>query len=161
MRPLLNRPLSLALTVAAPFALAAAPAAALAMLVPINHAERIDLRGGAASVVVGNTSIASVTVVDTHTIYIMGRSAGSTNVIVLDKAGRLLFTRDITVAGTGSNVNLYRGAKRTQVNCTYSCVELADSDQQSTASIKDPADMSSAMRAVAAIAGGMPPPTGP
>jgi Flp pilus assembly secretin CpaC len=112
--------------------LAASPAAALAMVVAINHAERIDVRGAAASVVIGNPGIASVTVVDSHTLYIMGRGAGSTNVIVLDKAGRPLFSGDVTVAATGANVTLYRGDKHIRVNCSYGCAEEADSDTQAS-----------------------------
>jgi Flp pilus assembly secretin CpaC len=130
MRPPFSRALILAAT------LAALPAAALAMIVPINHAQRIDIRGAAASVVVGNSKIASVTVVDSHTLYIMGRGAGSTNVIVLDKAGHPLFSGDITVAATGANVSLYRGDKRVQVNCSYGCVEEADGDAQASVGLR-------------------------
>jgi Flp pilus assembly secretin CpaC len=126
MRPPFRRVLSLAA------ALTALPAAALAMLVPVNHAQRIDIRGIAASVVVGNPRIASVTVVDAHTLYVMGRGAGSTNVVVLDKEGRALYTGDVTVAATGSNVNVYRGDKRTRVNCSYGCVEGEDGDTQAS-----------------------------
>jgi Flp pilus assembly secretin CpaC len=113
-------------------ALAASPAVALAMLVPINHAQRIDVRGDAASVVVGNPKIASVTVVGAHILYIMGRGAGSTNVVVLDKSGRTLFTGEVTVAATGANVSLYRGDRRIQVNCSYGCVEEAEGDTQAS-----------------------------
>jgi len=126
MRPPFSRAFVLAAT------LAALPAAALAMIVPINHAQRVDVQGVAATVVVGNPKIASVTVVDTHTLYIMGRGAGSTNVVVLDKSGRTLFTGDVTVAATGTNVSLYRGAKRAQVNCSYGCVEETEGDTQAS-----------------------------
>jgi len=130
MRPPFNCALILAIT------LTALPAAAMAMLVPINHAQRIEVRGAAASVVVGNPKIASVTVVDTHTLYVMGRGAGTTNVIVLDKAGHALFSGDVTVAATGSNVSLYRGDKRVQVNCSYGCVEEAEGDTQASVGVK-------------------------
>jgi Flp pilus assembly secretin CpaC len=130
MRPPFSRAFCLTI------AFAAAPAVALAMLVPINHAQRIDVRGVAASVVVGNPKIASVTVVDAHTLYIMGRGPGSTNVVVLDKAGRTLFTGDVTVAATGANVSLYRGDKRTQVNCSYSCVEESEGDTQASVGLR-------------------------
>jgi Flp pilus assembly secretin CpaC len=144
MRLPFSRALSLAV------ALAAIPAAALAMLVPINHAQRVDLRGVAASVVVGNPRIASVTVVDAHTIYIMGRGSGSTNVVVLDKSGRTLFTGDVTVAATGANVSLYRGDKRIHVNCSYGCVEEADGDTQASIGMRGAAAVSSPTGAAAA-----------
>jgi hypothetical protein len=126
MRPPFSRAILAALTLAAP------PATALAMLVPINHAERISVRGAAASVVVGNPDIANVTVVDTHTLYIMGRGAGSTNIVVLDKAGRPIFSGDVTVAASGTNVNLYRGNQHFLFNCTQSCIPAQDGDIQPT-----------------------------
>ncbi len=149
MRPLFRRALPLAI------ALSALPAAALAMLVPINHAQRIEVRGAAASVVVGNPSIASVTVVDTHTLYVMGRGPGSTNVIVLDKSGHPLFSSDVTVAATGSNVSLYRGDKRIQVNCSYGCVEQAEGDRQPFVSMRGSSPATSAMSAPPTVNGGV------
>jgi Flp pilus assembly secretin CpaC len=132
MRPSISR----AFFPAVAACLLALPAAALAMIVPINHAQRIDVQGAAASVVIGNPKIASVTVVDTHTLYVMGRGPGSTNVVVLDKAGHALFTGDVTVAATGSNVSLYRGDKRVQVNCSYGCVEESQGDTQASVGMR-------------------------
>jgi len=135
MRPPFSRALLVALALAAPLAVLTRPADALAIMVPINHATRINVRGVAASVVVGNPSIASVTVVDTHTLYIMGRGPGSTNVVVLDKSGRTLFTQDVTVSASGAHISLYRGEKRIQVSCSYGCVELSDGDNQPNTSL--------------------------
>ncbi len=143
MRPPSSRVLILAAT------LAALPAAALALIVPINHAQRIDVNGAAASVVVGNQNIASVTVVDSHTLYIMGRGAGSTNVVVLDKTGHTLFAGDVTVAATGTNVSLYRGDKRVHVNCSYGCVEEADGDTQASVGTRSSGGAPSAVSGVA------------
>jgi len=154
MRPTFSRTLLLAVTVAG--SLTTLPAAALAMLVPINHAQRIDVRGAAASVVVGNPKIASVTVVDTHTLYIMGRGPGSTNVVVLDKAGHALFAGDITVAATGSNVSLYRGDRRTKVNCSYGCVEEEEGDTQASVGARGSNGASNAMTVIPAGAAGAP-----
>jgi hypothetical protein len=135
MRPPLSRAFFVAILLAGPLAGLARPADALPVLVPLNHATRINVRGVAASVVVGNPSIASVTVVDTHTLYIMGRGPGSTNVAVLDKSGRTLFTDDVTVSAAGTHVSVYRGEKRTQVSCSYGCVELSDSQAQPNTNI--------------------------
>jgi Flp pilus assembly secretin CpaC len=124
MRPLFS--LAIALTLAGPLALAAHPTSVDAMVVPINHAERLNIGGAAASVIIGNASIVSVTVVDSHTVYVMGKGAGTTNVTILDRAGRPIFASEMTVAAVGSNVTLYRGDKRVSVNCTYGCVEASD-----------------------------------
>jgi Flp pilus assembly secretin CpaC len=126
MRPSFSRVAALALTLAAPVALATRPATADAMVVPINHAERLNLGGAAASVIIGNASIISVTVVDSHTVYVMGKSAGTTNITILNHAGQPIFASEMTVASVGSNVTLYRGDKRVTVNCGYGCVESAD-----------------------------------
>lgn len=149
MRRILKSLLALALV-------AAAPSAAFAMLVPINHAQRLDVPGSAASVIVGNADIISVTVVDSHTVYIMGRTAGTTNVVVLDKAGRALFSGEITVAASGANVTVYRGATRSTVNCSFGCVEAADGDKTPLASIggSNPGVISGG--AVKSATGGMP-----
>jgi len=126
MRPPFSRAFALALTLAAPLALATLPATAHAMIVPINHAERLNLGGAAASVIIGNAAIVSVTVVDSHTVYVMGKGPGTTNVTILDRAGKPIFASEMTVAAVGSNVTLYRGDKRVTVNCAYGCVEAAD-----------------------------------
>jgi Flp pilus assembly secretin CpaC len=123
MRPPFRRAAVLALMLAGPLALAILPASADAMVIPINHAERVTLSGAAASVIIGNASILAVTVVDSHTVYVMGKNAGTTNVTILDRAGQPIFTSEMTVATSGSNVTLYRGDKRVTVNCAYACVE--------------------------------------
>jgi hypothetical protein len=98
-------------------AAAAAPALALAesLVVPIDHSTRLDVRGSAASVVV-------VTVVDSHTVFISGRGYGETDVVILDHAGRTLYSGDVIVAAAGSGrVSVYRGSDRTDLACAPAC----------------------------------------
>jgi Flp pilus assembly secretin CpaC len=123
MRSPFRRAAAFALTLAAPLALGVRPAPAAAMVVPLNHAERINLGGAAASVIIGNNEILAVTVVDSHTVYVMGKKAGATNVTILDRTGQPIFASEMTVASAGSNVTLYRGDKRVTVNCASGCVE--------------------------------------
>jgi len=126
MRPPFSRACLVSVTcLSATLSLAALPATALAMLVPVNHAERLNLRGAAASVIVGNAAILSVTIVDTHTVYVMGKGPGATNLTILDRAGQPIFNSEITVAGLGSNVTIYRGDKRAVANCSYGCAEAS------------------------------------
>jgi Flp pilus assembly secretin CpaC len=135
MRPPFSRAVFVAVLLAAGAVGLARPAHALPVIVPLNHATRVNLRGVAASVVVGNPSIASVTVVDTHTVYIMGRGPGSTNVAILDRSGRTLFTDDVTVTASGAHLSLFRGEKRVQVSCSYGCEELNDAQPQPNTSL--------------------------
>jgi len=104
----------------------AAPIAAQAqngsLNVEIDRSARVQLRGAAASVIVGNPQIADVTVVDANTLFIVGKGYGVTEVVAVDGVGRTLFQREIVVTGgsTGS-VRVWRGAQATEMTCAASC----------------------------------------
>ena len=57
--------------------------------VEIDQAQRVQLRGPAGSVIVGNPAIADVTVVDSNTLYITGKGYGVTEIVAVDAIGRL------------------------------------------------------------------------
>jgi hypothetical protein len=101
---------------------AAAPAWAESLVVPIDHSTRIAVQGSAASVVIGNPQVADVTVVDSHTLFVSGRGYGQTDVVVLDRSGRTIFSGDVIVAAAGSGrVSVYRGGDRTDMACAPAC----------------------------------------
>ena len=88
----------------------AAPAAA-GVLAHIDEATAITLGGSASSVVVGNPSIADATIVDRRRVAILGRSYGTTNVMVFDAAGRVIYNGLVTVgAPSAGHVSMFRGA---------------------------------------------------
>ena len=135
--------LAFALTVAA-----AEPAFAGALMVPIDHSTRLQVRGEAASVVVGNPQVADVTVVDTHTLFVSGRGYGQTDVVVLDRAGRTLYEGDVLVASAESGrVSVYRGSERTDMACAPACA----------VSTRSPTTPSKGGEAAAAAGGGSNP----
>jgi hypothetical protein len=104
--------------------LLAGPALAdIPLVVQIDHSSRLTVAGSAASVLVGNPNVADVTVVDSHTLFIQGRSYGETDVVVLNDNGDTLYAGDIVVAGPASNrVSVYRaGAERMDLSCAPSC----------------------------------------
>lgn len=105
--------------VAAPFA---AQAQTGALNVEIDRSARVQLRGTASSVIVGNPQIADVTVVDANTLFIVGKGYGVTEVVAVDGVGRTLFQREIVVTGgsTGS-VRVWRGGQATEMACSSSC----------------------------------------
>ncbi|MDZ4390017.1 MAG: pilus assembly protein N-terminal domain-containing protein [Gemmatimonadales bacterium] len=91
--------------------------------VEIDQAQRVQLRGPAGSVIVGNPAIADVTVVDSHTIYITGKGYGVTEVVAVDTIGRTVFQSQVIVsdgAGTG-RVRVWRGSRATEMACGSSC----------------------------------------
>ena len=114
------------------FALAALAPAPLALAqsrglsVEVDHITRLNLNGSAASVIVGNPQIADVTVVDANTLYVSGRSAGVTEIAVLDGLGRTIYQGDVVVSGpSAGQVRVWRGASVTHMACGATCSPTA------------------------------------
>lgn len=119
-----------------PTRLAAALAAAAVVILPtagltqsarmnveIDQAARVQLRGPAGSVIVGNPLIADVTVVDANTLYITGKGYGVTEIVAVDAIGRTVFQSEVVVSegsGTG-RVRIWRGGQATEMACGSSC----------------------------------------
>ena len=122
----MTRPIRIAAAFAAA-ALVAIPAVVVAQAASLNvgidQARRVQLRGPAGSVIVGNPQIADVTVVDANTLYITGKGYGVTEVVAVDPIGRTVFQSQIVVtAGDGDGrVRVWRGAQATEMACGSSC----------------------------------------
>lgn len=100
-----------------------APAAAHDLAVPVEHAEVIRLPAEASAIVVGNPSIADALVHDGRTLVVTGRLQGRTNVIAIDRVGRIIYERDIVVSNpVAGQVALFRGPNQH----TYSCGSVCD-----------------------------------
>ena len=93
------------------------------MNVEIDQTQRVQLRGPAGSVIVGNPAIADVTVVDANTLYITGKGNGITEIVAVDTIGRTVFQSQIVVTdGAGSGrVRVWRGGQATEMACASSC----------------------------------------
>jgi Flp pilus assembly secretin CpaC len=93
------------------------------MSVEIDQAARVQLRGAAGSVIVGNPAIADVTVVDSNTLYITGKGYGVTEIVAVDSIGRTVFQSEVVVtAGSGAGrVRVWRGGQATEMACAASC----------------------------------------
>jgi Flp pilus assembly secretin CpaC len=91
--------------------------------VEIDQARRVQLRGPAGSVIIGNPEIADVTVVDANTLYITGKGYGVTEIVAVDPIGRTVFQSQIVVtAGDGAGrVRVWRGGEATEMACASSC----------------------------------------
>ena len=117
-------PLRFAVAVGALALLGAVPVSAQSRLsVEIDQAQRVQLRGPAGSVVVGNPQIADVTVVDSNTLFITGKGYGVTEVVAVDPIGRTVFQSQVVVTdgdGTG-RVRMWRGPQATEMACASSC----------------------------------------
>ena len=103
-------------------ALAAGPALADALIVPIDHSIRLGVPGAAASVLVGNPAVADVTVVDSRTVFVLGKGYGQTDVVILDRLGQTLYSSEVIVSAiSGGRVSVYRGPARTDLACAPGC----------------------------------------
>jgi len=92
--------------------------AASALTVHVNESRRVALRGVAANVVIGDTNVADVAMVDSRSVIIMGKGYGSTQLTVTDARGRNLLADDVTViAPDNGRVTVYRGVGASEYVC--------------------------------------------
>jgi Flp pilus assembly secretin CpaC len=116
------RRLSAALAAATMIAAAAGPALAAGLEVHVDQSVRVALAGSASSVVVGNPSIADVSVVDDRTLLVLGKGYGVTNLVVLDHGGHVLYDRDVVVSSADDGrVSIWRGPTPTAYACSPRC----------------------------------------
>jgi Pilus formation protein N terminal region len=112
-------------------ALVAAPAAiADPFKISVDQTVSLKIPGSAASVVIGNASVADVAVHDSNTLLVTGKSFGSTNLMVLDGAGRTIYSNQLLVGGQAdTDMTIVRAGG----TYTYSCVDKC----RSTATVGD------------------------
>jgi len=92
------------------------------LVVEKNHSTRVSLNSAAGSVMVANPSIADVMVVDSRTLYIVGKGFGNSSVIVTDQMGRALFDGEIVVtAARQGAVTVYKGMTPSLMTCLTVC----------------------------------------
>jgi ribosomal protein L24E len=105
------------------FALALAPAAAADPLtVKVDQTVPLKLASPANSVVVGNATVADVSVHDAKTLLVTGKAFGSTNLTVLDRSGNTIFTTTLVVGGEDDNgLTIVRGDGTYSYSCTDKC----------------------------------------
>lgn len=101
---------------------ATSASAAQRLVVEKNHSTRIALAGSAGSVIVANPDIADVTVIDSRTVYIVGKGFGNSSVVITDKAGRPLFDGEIVVTSVQKGaITVYKGLKPSLMVCSSIC----------------------------------------
>jgi Flp pilus assembly secretin CpaC len=88
----------------------------------IDQAALVRLERPAQEIVVGNPSIADVSVQSGKVLVVTGKSYGQTNLIVMDPDGKVIVNRKLIVQDprTGS-VTLYKGSARYTLDCAPNC----------------------------------------
>jgi Flp pilus assembly secretin CpaC len=119
----LLRPIAAAAAIATVSTGAAVPAlAAEDLIVKYDQSKLVRLQKPAAEIIVGNPSIADVSVQSGNLLVVTGKTFGITNIIVLDAERNVIQDQRVLVQrDEGKVVNLMRGVDRQSYNCTPQC----------------------------------------
>ena len=97
-------------------------ASAEEMMVAIDHTVPMKLSRPAASIVVGNPFIADVMAQAENLFFVIGRTTGTTNVVALDAAGKMISETVVHVTTTGTKrLSLHRSTARQTYSCAANC----------------------------------------
>lgn len=105
------------------FSLALAPAAmADSFKVGVDQTVTLKLSAPANSVVIGNATVADVSVYDANTLLVTGKAFGSTNLVVLDRAGRTIYENTLAVGGEdATGITIVRAGGTYSYSCVDKC----------------------------------------
>lgn len=90
--------------------------------VPIDEAKLVHLDQPATEVIIGNPSIADISVQNGQMLVVTGKSFGVTNLIVLDAQGKEVLNRNVRVSTSKvQTVRLHKGINRFSYDCATRC----------------------------------------
>ena len=110
----------------------AAPAQADTLSINVDQAQIMRLPEKIATIVIGNPLIADATLQSGGILVVTGKGYGATNLLALDRSGRVVMEKTIQVlgAGTGDIVTVFKGVERESYSCAPNCerrITLGDS----------------------------------
>jgi hypothetical protein len=90
-----------------------------------GQASYVTLGGAVRDIVVGDPTIADVSVVNDRTLVVLGKKPGVTSLLAFGPNGRALADRQIVVSENGSGgVTVYRGNTASNYACATQCTRL-------------------------------------
>ncbi|NNF79655.1 MAG: hypothetical protein HKN05_16655 [Rhizobiales bacterium] len=90
--------------------------------VPVDQARVVELAGEPGTVIVGNPTIADVTLRNGNLMIIQGKAYGETNIIVLSPDGEQIANMDVVVQARNKNALwIYSSAGRRSFRCHPFC----------------------------------------
>ena len=109
-----------------------APARADTLSINVDQAQIMHLPEKIATIVIGNPLIADATLQSGGILVVTGKGYGATNLLALDRTGRVVMEKTVQVsgAGTGDLVTVYKGVERETYSCAPTCerrITLGDS----------------------------------
>ncbi|ENZ80879.1 MULTISPECIES: pilus assembly protein N-terminal domain-containing protein [Caulobacter] len=118
------------------FVLALSGSAAAAEIVPLagastelpvvaGQATHLNLGGAARDIVLGDPTVADVSLVNQRTLVVLGKRPGVTSLMVFSPEGRPLAERLIVVSEVGpTGVTVYRGSTASSYACASQCTRV-------------------------------------
>jgi len=124
--------LMLAATLAAAMIMTRPAQAADVMTINLDQAEVLLLPDRVATIVIGNPLIADASLQTGGMLVVTGKGYGATNLLALDRGGRVLLKKTIQVLSPGTEdiVVVYKGVERESYSCAPDCsrrITLGDS----------------------------------
>lgn len=113
-------------------AFVAAPAQADTFTIHVDQARLLKLPDKVATIVIGNPLIADATLQSGGLLVVTGKGYGATNLMALDRTGKVIMEESIRVVGPGGGdlVVVYKGVDRESYSCAPEClprITLGDS----------------------------------
>jgi hypothetical protein len=92
----------------------------------------LQLPDRVATIVIGNPMIADASLQSGGMLVVTGKGYGATNLLALDRGGRVVLNRTVQVLGAGTEdiVVVYKGVERESYSCAPECsrrITLGDS----------------------------------
>jgi hypothetical protein len=108
------------------------PVAAEDLIVQYDQARLLRLPEPAASIIIGNPSIAEISMHSPELLIVTGKTFGVTNLIVMDNAGRVILSERLMVKGDDQKVvSVVKGTLTQTYNCLPQCqpiLKVGDED---------------------------------
>ncbi len=111
-------------TIASAAVFGASSAQADSLTVNIDEAQIIKLPERVATVVIGNPLIADASLQSGGILIVTGKGLGSTNLMALDRTGRVVMDKAVQVLGVSTNrdvVVVFKGVDRESYSCSPDC----------------------------------------
>jgi Flp pilus assembly secretin CpaC len=133
------RRLTLALCAGLSLSVATAAAADSPLSVSAGAAARIVLSAPVRDVVVGDPTVADVSLVNERTLVVLGKKAGATTILAFDARGRALADRDVVVSAIPTQaVVVQRGVNAATYACGERCSLLGAANAPATPATATP-----------------------
>lgn len=132
-------------------------AQAQTVMVDIDQSKPLHFNAPITGVVVGNAGIADVIVHDSRTLFVIGKSVGSTHVLAVDQRGRTVFSGNVAVRASSPQglLTVQRGRELSTSLCDERCIAYVHSEAGATG-IADASARAASRTAFASGGGGGP-----